>query len=94
MLWNATLPDINRREVLSLLPLVVVVFWIGLYPKFFLDKLYPAADEFVTDFTVRYYEGRRTMEAHLVDFDLLKQRFEETGELAMIERAAQEEDQP
>ncbi|MFZ1866001.1 MAG: NADH-quinone oxidoreductase subunit M [Polyangiales bacterium] len=91
---NATLPDINRREVLSLLPLLFVIFWIGLYPKFFLDRLYPAADEFVTDFTVRYYEGRRTMEAHLVDFDLLKQRLEEAGGLAMIEPSDQGEDQP
>jgi NADH-quinone oxidoreductase subunit M len=88
---NSTLPDLNRREVLSLLPLVVMVFWIGLYPKFFLDRMHPAADEFVRDFTVRYYEGRRTTEARLVDFDLLKQRLEAAGGLAMAEPAHEEE---
>lgn len=89
---NATLPDLNRREVFALLPLVVMVFWIGLYPKFFLDRMHPAADEFVTDFTLRYYEGRRTAEARLVDFDLLKQKLEEAGDLAMA-GPAHEEDQ-
>jgi NADH:ubiquinone oxidoreductase subunit 4 (subunit M) len=80
---NASVPDINRRETLAVLPLIVMVFWIGLYPKFFLDKMNPAVDSFVTDFTVRYYEGRRTSEARLVDFDELKQRLDEAGKLAM-----------
>jgi formate hydrogenlyase subunit 3/multisubunit Na+/H+ antiporter MnhD subunit len=80
---NASVPDINRRETLAVLPLIVMVFWIGLYPKFFLDKMNPAVDSFVTDFTVRYYEGRRTSEARLVDFDELKQRLDEAGKLAI-----------
>ncbi|MGD8606111.1 MAG: NADH-quinone oxidoreductase subunit M [Myxococcales bacterium] len=87
---NAALPDLNRREVLSLLPLVALVFWIGLYPKFFLDRLYPAADEFVTDFTLRYYEGRRTTEPHLMDFDELKRQLEAAGELAVTDSALEE----
>ncbi len=82
---NESLPDLNRREIVSLLPLIVMVFWIGLYPKFFLDKMNPTVDSFVTDFTVRYYEGRRTSEAHLVDFDQLRQRIEAAGGLAMVE---------
>lgn len=88
---NSALPDLNRREVLSLVPLVALVFWIGLYPKFFLDRLNPAAEEFVTDFTVRYYEGRRTGEAHLADFDRLRAELEAAGELAMVETTAEEE---
>jgi NADH-quinone oxidoreductase subunit M len=36
--------DMSPREVLSLAPLVVFVFWIGLYPKPFLDLLAPAVD--------------------------------------------------
>jgi len=87
---NESLTDLNRREVLSLLPLIVMVFWIGLYPKFFLDKMNPAVDSFVTDFTVRYYEGRRTAEPHLVDFDELKQRFEETGAVALAQAPDEE----
>lgn len=34
--------DLNAREVCSLLPLVVLTFWIGIYPKFFLDRMAPA----------------------------------------------------
>ena len=87
---NKTLSDINRRETIAVIPLLLMVFWIGLYPKYFLDKMNPAVDEFVTDFTVRYYEGQRTSEAHLVDFEELKERLEAAGELAMVEPGAEE----
>ena len=33
----ASLPDINRREMLTLAPLVVIVFILGVYPKVMLD---------------------------------------------------------
>ena len=36
--------DLNIREVGALLPLAVFVFWIGLYPKFFLDRMAPTLD--------------------------------------------------
>jgi NADH-quinone oxidoreductase subunit M len=84
---NESLTDLNRREVVSLLPLIVMVFWIGLYPKFFLDKMNPSVDSFVTDFTVRYEEGLRTTEPRLVDFDELAQRSESAGGLAMARPA-------
>ncbi|MGB5372382.1 MAG: hypothetical protein WBN15_01260, partial [Polyangiales bacterium] len=82
---NESLSDLNRREVVSLLPLLAMVFWIGLYPKFFLDKMNPAVDSFVTDFTVRYYEGRRTTEPHLIDLDELKLKLEAARGLAMAQ---------
>jgi len=90
---NESLTDLNRREVVSLLPLIVMVFWIGLYPKFFLDKMNPSVDSFVTNFTVRYEEGRRTAEPRLVDFDELARRSEAAGALVMA-RPADEEVQP
>jgi NADH-quinone oxidoreductase subunit M len=34
--------DLSAREVLALAPLAVLVFWIGLYPRFFLDRMAPA----------------------------------------------------
>jgi len=80
---NESLSDLNRREVMSLVPLLVLVFWIGLYPKFFLDKMNPAVDSFISDFTVRYYEGRRTTDPHLVELDELKARLDATRSLAM-----------
>jgi len=87
---NEALPDLNRREVVSLLPLVFMVFWIGLYPKFFLDKMNPSVDSFVNDFTVRYFEGSRTSEPRLVDFDELKQRLHQDAGFAMAQPSREE----
>ncbi len=55
---NASLSDLNRREVWALAPLVFLIFWIGLYPKFFLDKMNPSVDAFITDMNVRYQESK------------------------------------
>ena len=41
---NKDLPDLNRREQWTLIPLVIVAFWIGLYPKPFLDRMAPTVD--------------------------------------------------
>ncbi len=38
---NRTLPDLSRRELTVLVPLVVVMVWIGVYPKPFLDRMEP-----------------------------------------------------
>jgi NADH-quinone oxidoreductase subunit M len=37
---NARLQDLNPRELATLVPLVVLCFWIGLYPKPFLEYLH------------------------------------------------------
>jgi NADH-quinone oxidoreductase subunit M len=89
---NSSLPDINRRETIAVVPLIALVFWIGLYPKFFLDKMNPSVDEFVTDFTVRFYEGQRTTEPHLADFDALRKRLDAAGKLALVSPADEETD--
>ncbi len=38
------LPDLNRRELVLLIPLVVLFFVIGLFPNLFLDKINPAVE--------------------------------------------------
>ncbi len=35
---NKKLKDLNLREVVVLVPIVLVIFWIGLYPNYFLKK--------------------------------------------------------
>jgi NADH-quinone oxidoreductase subunit M len=40
---NRGLPDLNRRELAILLPLVVLILWLGIYPKPVMDRMAPAA---------------------------------------------------
>jgi NADH:ubiquinone oxidoreductase subunit 4 (subunit M) len=35
------IPDMHLREVFALVPLVVFMFWIGLHPQFFVEKMQP-----------------------------------------------------
>jgi NADH-quinone oxidoreductase subunit M len=37
--------DLSQREVLALLPLAVFVFWIGLWPQFFLARMQPTLNQ-------------------------------------------------
>jgi NADH-quinone oxidoreductase subunit M len=37
--------DLSLREVLALVPLCVVIVWIGVQPKFFLDRMAPSIDQ-------------------------------------------------
>jgi NADH-quinone oxidoreductase subunit M len=39
---NRSLKDLNWREVVTLVPLIVFIFWIGLYPKPFFSLMAPA----------------------------------------------------
>ena len=36
---NEGLPDLNAREIVVMLPLVLFIVWIGVYPKPFLSKM-------------------------------------------------------
>jgi len=38
----AGLQDMNMRELITLLPMVVLVFWIGIYPNVFLSFMHPS----------------------------------------------------
>ena len=41
---NQKLPDLNAREVALMLPLLLFVFWIGVYPNTFFEKMNPALE--------------------------------------------------
>ncbi|HSL91400.1 MAG TPA: NADH-quinone oxidoreductase subunit M [Candidatus Limnocylindrales bacterium] len=45
---NLGLPDLNAREVAYLLPLLVMIFWIGVYPQTFLRKMDASVRSVVT----------------------------------------------
>src|SRR5205809_3963257 len=40
---NEKLPDLTPREITVLVPLVVLILWIGIYPKPFLERMEPSA---------------------------------------------------
>ena len=44
---NQNLPDLNRRELATFIPLIILAFWIGLYPKTFLDYLHDPVNQIV-----------------------------------------------
>jgi NADH-quinone oxidoreductase subunit M len=44
---NEHIPDLNRRELLLLAPLLACIVWLGVYPAPVLRRMQPAAEQFV-----------------------------------------------
>jgi NADH-quinone oxidoreductase subunit M len=51
---NRFLPDVTPRELLSVAPLAMMIFVIGLFPNIFLSEIKGAADRVQTDFEARF----------------------------------------
>jgi NADH-quinone oxidoreductase subunit M len=44
---NMSLKDLNVREIATLVPILILIFWIGLYPKPFFSLIAPSVDKVV-----------------------------------------------
>ncbi len=45
---NENLKDLSLREIVIMLPLLLFVFWIGIYPNTFFDKMNPAMEKMLS----------------------------------------------
>ena len=48
---EGTMRDLSPREIFCLTPLVAMIFWIGLQPGFFLDRMRPTLDDLIAPVT-------------------------------------------
>jgi len=60
---NEKLTDLTPRELLTFVPLVIVAFWIGLYPKPFFQILEQPVNQIVYTVRGRNYPGVQAVNA-------------------------------
>jgi len=56
---NEKLPDLNLREYATLVPLVILAFWIGIYPKPFFAFIERPVQKIVEQVNPKFYEAER-----------------------------------
>jgi NADH-quinone oxidoreductase subunit M len=66
---NEGLKDLNKRELAYLIPIVVLCFWIGLYPKPFFDVIEKPVDYIVQKVDPDYRAAVAGMTEHADDMD-------------------------
>lgn len=50
---NESLKDLNKREITILIPMVIMIFLMGIYPKLFFSKMDVTVEKFLKDFRGR-----------------------------------------
>jgi NADH-quinone oxidoreductase subunit M len=55
---NENLKDLNFREKIILIPLIVVIFWIGIYPTNFFKKMEPSVKSLIEYAKVKYEKNK------------------------------------
>jgi hypothetical protein len=60
---NEGLPDLTGRERLVLAPLVLLIFYLGLFPGKMLDSMTPSVERFATEYTSKLFAGNQHPDA-------------------------------
>jgi NADH-quinone oxidoreductase subunit M len=55
---NSTLPDLNLRELATFVPLIILVFWIGIYPPYFTKYLDEPVNAIVERVRTDYFKSK------------------------------------
>jgi NADH-quinone oxidoreductase subunit M len=56
---NEKLKDLNLREKLILIPLIVAIFWIGIYPTQFFTRIEPTVKSLIEDARAKYEKNKQ-----------------------------------
>ena len=64
---NRNITDMNAREILVLAPIIVLIFWIGLYPAPFLRVMEPAVDDLVARLNTGSMDNERSHTAMVTE---------------------------
>jgi len=51
---NRGLKDLNLREIVTLIPIIILIIWMGVFPKFFFKKMDLSVQNFLYDVKTRY----------------------------------------
>jgi NADH-quinone oxidoreductase subunit M len=54
---NQALPDLSLREIATFVPLIILAFWIGIYPNYFLKYLDQPVNSIVEKVRVDYFKA-------------------------------------
>ncbi|MEE8289928.1 MAG: proton-conducting transporter membrane subunit, partial [Candidatus Tectomicrobia bacterium] len=70
---NLNMQDMNARQVAYMLPLIILMFWIGLYPQPFLSRIEPTVKHYVVK---RQEMQKNQLAAYLQETQALERRAE------------------
>ncbi len=71
---NAVLKDMTPREIWCFVPLIVLMFWMGMYPKPFLERMEPAVRSFQTDYRAKFDASEKYVEGPPIKLPALRAR--------------------
>ncbi len=58
--------DINLREIITLVPLFILVFWIGFYPNTFLEYMHASVEHLISQVNYTEYAGQENLIAKFI----------------------------